>query len=250
MRGVATLAVVVAGLAFVGGADAVSPSFTAARLSSADVRRMVGTSWHRGCPVALADLRLVTATYWGFDKRAHTGRIVVHRDVAADVLAVLRRLYAARFPIRRMVPVDAYGGSDYRSIEADNTSAFNCRYVDGTTRWSEHAYGRAIDLNPIENPYVTSSGTTSHPASRRYPASRAVSPRHGGRGRRGRPRVRRRRLGLGRPLVGRTRLPALLGERSLSAKRSGRPGSNRRHSAWKADALPTELHPHGSSVAP
>ena len=168
MRGVATLAVVVAGLAFVGGADAVSPSFTAARLSSADVRRMVGTSWHRGCPVALADLRLVTATYWGFDKRAHTGRIVVHRDVAADVLAVLRRLYAARFAIRRMVPVDAYGGSDYRSIEADNTSAFNCRYVDGTTRWSEHAYGRAIDLNPIENPYVTSSGTTSHPASRRY----------------------------------------------------------------------------------
>ena len=168
MRGVATLAVVVAGLAFVGGADAVSPSFTAARLSSADVRRMVGTSWHRGCPVALADLRLVTATYWGFDKRAHTGRIVVHRDVAADVLAVLGRLYAARFPIRRMVPVDAYGGSDFRSIEADNTSAFNCRYVDGTTRWSEHAYGRAIDLNPIENPYVTSSGTTSHPASRRY----------------------------------------------------------------------------------
>jgi len=168
MRRVATLAVVVAGLAVVGGADAVSPSFTAARLSSADVRRMVGTSWHRGCPVALAELRLVTATYWGFDKRAHTGRIVVHRDVAADVLAVLRRLYAARFPIRRMVPVDAYGGSDYRSIEADNTSAFNCRYVDGTTRWSEHAYGRAIDLNPIENPYVTSSGTTSHPASRRY----------------------------------------------------------------------------------
>ena len=250
MRGVATLAVVVAGLAFVGGADAVSPSFTAARLSSADVRRMVGTSWHRGCPVALADLRLVTATYWGFDKRAHTGRIVVHRDVAADVLAVLRRLYAARFPIRRMVPVDAYGGSDYRSIEADNTSAFNCRYVDGTTRWSEHAYGRAIDLNPIENPYVTASGTTSHPASRRLSPARAVSPRHGGRGRRGRPRVRRRRLGLGRPLVGRTRLPALLGERSLSAKRSGRPGSNRRHSAWKADALPTELHPHGSSVAP
>ena len=125
---------------------------------------MVGTSWHRGCPVGLADLRLVTATYWGFDGRAHTGRIVVHRDVAADVLAVLRRLYAARFPIRRMVPVDAYGGSDFRSIEADNTSAFNCRYVDGTTRWSEHAYGRAIDLNPIENPYVTSA---ARPRTRR-----------------------------------------------------------------------------------
>jgi hypothetical protein len=153
---------------FVGGADAVSPTFTSTRLSRADVVRMTGTSWHRGCPVGLSDLRMVTATYVGFDRRAHTGRIVVHRDVASEVVAVLRRLYAARFPIRRMVPVDVYGGSDFRSIEADNTSAFNCRYVDGTSRWSEHAYGRAIDLNPIENPYVTSAGTTSHRASRSY----------------------------------------------------------------------------------
>jgi D-alanyl-D-alanine carboxypeptidase len=129
---------------------------------------MTGVSWRPGCPVPLADLRLVRASHWGFDGRVHTGRLVVHRDVAPEVLSVLRRLHAARFPIRRMVPVDAYGASDFRSIEADNTSAFNCRYVDGTTRWSEHAYGRAIDLNPIENPYVTSSGTTSHRASRPY----------------------------------------------------------------------------------
>jgi D-alanyl-D-alanine carboxypeptidase len=129
---------------------------------------MTGRSWHRGCPVGLQDLRLVRARYWGFDGRVHEGRLVVHRDVAHDVVDVLRRLYAARFPIRQMVPVDAYGASDYRSIEADNTSAFNCRVVDGTTHWSEHAYGRAIDLNPIENPYVTASGTTSHAASRPY----------------------------------------------------------------------------------
>ena len=129
---------------------------------------MTGVSWRPGCPVPLRDLRVVTASYRGFDGRTRIGRIVVHRDVAADVLTVFRRLYTARFPIRRMVPVDAYGGSDFRSIEADNTSAFNCRYVDGTTRWSEHAYGRAIDLNPIENPYVTSSGTTSHRASLPY----------------------------------------------------------------------------------
>jgi D-alanyl-D-alanine carboxypeptidase len=129
---------------------------------------MTGRSWHRGCPVALSGLSLVRARHWGFDGRVHTGRLVVARDVAQPVLDVLRRLYAARFPIRRMVPVDAYGASDFRSIEADNTSAFNCRFVDGTTRWSEHSYGRAIDLNPIENPYVTGAGTTSHPASRRY----------------------------------------------------------------------------------
>ena len=129
---------------------------------------MTGVSWRPGCPVGLDDLRLVRARHWGFDGRVHTGRIVVHRDVAREVATVLGRLYAERFPIRRMVPVDAYGASDFRSIEAGNTSAFNCRYVDGTTRWSEHAYGRAIDLNPIENPYVTSSGTTSHRASRSY----------------------------------------------------------------------------------
>jgi hypothetical protein len=129
---------------------------------------MTGLSWNPGCPVGLSELRLVRARHWGFDGRARTGRIVVHRDVAEDVLTVFRRLYAARFPIRRMVPVDAYGASDFRSIEADNTSAFNCRVVDGTSRWSEHAYGRAIDLNPIENPYVTSRGTTSHRRSRAF----------------------------------------------------------------------------------
>lgn len=129
---------------------------------------MTGVSWRPGCPVGLDELRLVRASHWGFDGRVRTGRIVVHHDVARDVATVLRRLYAGRFPIRRMVPVDAYGASDFRSIEADNTSAFNCRPVEGTTRWSEHAYGRAIDLNPIENPYVSSDGTSSHRASAPY----------------------------------------------------------------------------------
>jgi hypothetical protein len=116
---------------------------------------------------AARDLRLLTLSYRRFDGRVRTGRSIVHEDVARDLLGVFRKLYAARFPIRRMVPVDAYGGSDFRSIEADNTSAFNCRYVEGTSRWSEHAYGRAIDVNPIENPYVE-GGRTSHRASIPY----------------------------------------------------------------------------------
>ena len=126
------------------------------------------SSWHRGCPVSLDRLRLVTVTHWGFDREVHTGKLVVNEDAAADVVAAMRTLFEARFPIRRMRLVDAYGASDFRSIEADNTSAFNCRYVDGTTRWSEHAYGRAIDVNPIENPYVSSDGSVSHDASRPY----------------------------------------------------------------------------------
>ena len=129
--------------------------------------RMTGVSWRPGCPVPLRDLRIIHARHWGFDRKPHTGVLVVHDDVAQPMVTVLRRLYDAGFRIRRMRLVDAYGASDFRSIEADNTSAFNCRTVEGTSRWSEHAYGRAIDVNPIENPYV-SGGQTSHPASVPY----------------------------------------------------------------------------------
>lgn len=130
--------------------------------------QMTGVSWHAGCPVPLFHLRLLTLTYLGFDGRDHTGKLVVHRDAAAQLVSVFRRLYEARFPVRRMQLVDRYGGDDFRSIEADNTSAFNCRPVAGSSRWSEHAYGRAIDVNPIENPYVTSGGSVAHPASGPY----------------------------------------------------------------------------------
>jgi len=126
--------------------------------------RMDGVSWHSGCPVGFADLRLLTVTHWGFDGRVHRGRLVVHHDAAREVLGAMRTLYLQRFPIRRMRLVDAYGGDDHRSMAADNTSAFNCRLVAGTSRWSEHAYGRAIDLNPVENPYVTAGGHVSPPA--------------------------------------------------------------------------------------
>jgi hypothetical protein len=152
-----------------GSADTATSKFrgTVELISPAQAEQMNGVSWRKGCPVSLRDLRLLTVQHWGFDGKVRTGRLIVHEDVSRHLVDVFRELYAAHFPIRRMVPVDAYGGSDFRSIEADNTSAFNCRYVDGATRWSEHAYGRAIDVNPIENPYV-SGGRTSHAASRPY----------------------------------------------------------------------------------
>jgi hypothetical protein len=128
---------------------------------------MDGRSWHSGCPVPISGLRLVRASHWGFDGRVHTGLLVVNADSTTSIVSVLRRLYAARFPIRRMRLVDDYGGDDFASIEADNTSAFNCRAATGSSNWSEHAYGHAIDVNPIENPYV-SGGETSHKASVPY----------------------------------------------------------------------------------
>ena len=149
---------------------------TISRIDAAQAKRMTGVSWRPGCPVHLRDLRLLRLTHRRFDGKVVTGRLIVHADVARELVSVFRRLYAAGFPIRRMVPVDAYGASDFRSIEADNTSAFNCRYVEGTTRWSEHAYGRAIDLNPIENPYV-SGGRTSHPGERPVPRPHAGAAR-------------------------------------------------------------------------
>jgi len=126
-------------------------------------------SYRSGCPVAPAQLRLVRVSYRGFDGRAHVGALVVHRRVARDVVRVFRRLYAVGFPIRRMTPVSAYHGSDDASMAADNTSAFNCRRAVGsaTGGWSAHAYGTAIDVNPVENPYVL-GGRVLPPAGRSY----------------------------------------------------------------------------------
>ncbi|HUH15292.1 MAG TPA: M15 family metallopeptidase [Gaiellaceae bacterium] len=124
-------------------------------------------SYRVGCPVPPAGLRTVRVSYWDFAGRAREGRIVVARAEAANVVTVFRELWAARFPIRKLEPVSAYRGSDDRSMAADNTSGFNCRFVGGTKRWSMHAYGLAIDVNPVENPYVRGS-TVSPPAGRAY----------------------------------------------------------------------------------
>jgi hypothetical protein len=122
-------------------------------------------SWRPGCPVPLEDLRLLTLTYWGFDGAPHTGEMVVHRDVAGSVTRVFGALFDERFPIQRMRLVDAYGGDDDRSMAANNTSGFNCRWATGHAGvWSEHSYGRAIDINPVQNPYISGSGEVAPPA--------------------------------------------------------------------------------------
>jgi hypothetical protein len=135
--------------------------FTIQRLPDGIRSWMNGVSWRPGCPVRLRKLRLVTLRYWGFDREAHMGRMVVHADVAVKVARIFRRLYGVRFPIRRMRLVDRYGADDRTSMEHDNTSAFNCRWRAGQPGvWSQHAYGRAIDVNPVENPYVWSGGVS------------------------------------------------------------------------------------------
>ncbi|WP_103561157.1 M15 family metallopeptidase [Actinomadura rubteroloni] len=138
-----------------------SPGFRASvhRVSAADLPH----SWHKGCPVAPSGLRRIDMTYWGMDDRTHdNGQLVVNAKVADDLVKVFRKLYDNRYPIRRMELVDVYKGSDFDSIEADNTSAFNCRNATGSGSWSQHAYGLAVDINTCENPYVTAGGEVAH----------------------------------------------------------------------------------------
>jgi poly-gamma-glutamate synthesis protein (capsule biosynthesis protein) len=125
------------------------------------------SSHHAGCPVPWRGLRYLQLSYLGFDGRTHTGELVVGAAYARAVVGVFRTLYDARWPIRRMRLVDDFGGDDDRSMAADNTSGFNCRRVDGSRRWSDHAFGAAIDLDPVENPYVTGS-SVAPPGSRRF----------------------------------------------------------------------------------
>jgi hypothetical protein len=144
---------------------------------TADVAaRMVGVSWRAGCPVPLDGLRYLRIGYWGFDGGAHVGELVVNADAVDAMRSAFGQLFASGFPIRRMQLVDDYGGDDDTSIDADNTSAFNCRSATGSSSWSQHAYGRAIDVNPIENPYVYADGTTTHPASEPYLDRSTIRP--------------------------------------------------------------------------
>ena len=144
-----------------------APATTAPQRFQSQIKRVTAAdlphSWRRGCPVAPSGLRMIEMTYWGMDDRPHTGgRLVVNAHVANDLATVFRKLFNMRYPINRMEPVDKYKGSDFDSIEANNTSAFNCRKATGSSSFSQHAYGLAVDINPCENPYVSADGTVAH----------------------------------------------------------------------------------------
>lgn len=128
--------------------------FAAVPLPESVRAEMTGVSWREGCPVSLDDLALLTVTHMGFDRKPQVGELVVHKDVADEVLTIFRSLYVRRYPIEKIRRIEAYGGDDMTSMRDDNTSAFNCRVIAGTNRLSRHAYGLAIDINPLYNPYV------------------------------------------------------------------------------------------------
>jgi hypothetical protein len=170
---------------FPGAPPAVGPgaNATVSRIPDSVWNRMVGYSWTSGCPVGRTSLRLVQVNYWGFDGIRHRGSLVVASAISSRAAAAFTTLYSVHFRIRVMRPMDSTwghnpkgpGADDYAAMRADNTSAFNCRYVGGEESrkvWSNHAYGRAIDINDFENPYVASNGTV-------YPSSYFLHRRTG-----------------------------------------------------------------------
>ena len=131
--------------------------------------------YHTGCPVTFGQLRILTVTHWDWRGVSTTGQLIVNRAAAVPLAGVFRKLYALHFRIRHMRLADAYGPKRRRPLDRDITDSFECRQAvpspcpggSGTGSWSEHAYGLAVDLNPIENPYV-GCGRTREPASAPY----------------------------------------------------------------------------------
>jgi hypothetical protein len=112
--------------------------------------------WHDGCPVDLNRLRLVKFSYYDFDSiEHHDGELVVLDIVAESVINILKEIYTSKYPIAKARTIENYDGNDDKSMADNNTSSFNCRAITGGGGFSIHSYGLAIDINPIQNPYLS-----------------------------------------------------------------------------------------------
>lgn len=134
--------------------------FYAEKISDEVFSRMDGVSFGEGCVVSRNDLRYVRVLHTGFDGQTHIGELVCNKALADEFVSIFKELYEKSYPIEKMLLVDEYDGDDEKSMEDNNTSCFNFRSVPGSDHLSQHAYGRAIDVNPLYNPYVTSDGYT------------------------------------------------------------------------------------------
>jgi D-alanyl-D-alanine carboxypeptidase len=152
---------------------ALPPFHSAIQPLTPSQRTDLSAFWHSGCPVPLSRLRVLTVSHWDFDGHRRLGQLVVNRTAAAPLAKVFRQLYRLRFPIRHMQFTDAYGSASEQPSDGDISGSFECRRAvpspcgTGTGHWSQHAYGLAVDLNPIENPY-TGCGRTRERASLPY----------------------------------------------------------------------------------
>jgi hypothetical protein len=123
-------------------------------------QRMKGISFPEHCTTKREELRLLRLLHRGFDGLIHIGELVCHQCVAEDLRSIFRELYRQNYPIEKILLIDCYGGDDEKSMADNNSSCFNFRTVAGKTELSNHATGRAVDINPLYNPYITDKGFT------------------------------------------------------------------------------------------
>lgn len=158
-------------------ASAMDSAFGVYEIPAPVEARMRDKSYPRGCPIAMSALRYLIIPHYDGHGYVRLGEMVCHRDVAADIIAIFRELYAERYPIERMVLIDDYDADDERSMAANNTSCFCYRNVAGSRSRSRHSYGKAVDINPLYNPFVRrgQSGQIITPADGRRWADRSRS---------------------------------------------------------------------------
>ena len=123
-------------------------------LSNAVFARMQGKSWPKGCTINRHDLRLLTLTYCDFNGDTQQGELICNKAIAEDLVSIFQELYRQRYPIGRIQLIDDYDADDERSMQANNTSCFCYRVINGSKKLSAHARGLAVDLNPLYNPCV------------------------------------------------------------------------------------------------
>lgn len=151
--------------------------FTVCEIDSTLFSRIYGLSFAEECTTPRDDLRYIRILHHDGNSNIRIGEMICHKTIAADLIEIFRSLYEARYPIERMVLIDDYGADDQRSMTANNSSAFNFRFISGTRKLSNHSRGLAVDINPLYNPYVRKKpgGRISvEPASARRFADRSA----------------------------------------------------------------------------
>ncbi|OPX26957.1 MAG: hypothetical protein B1H07_02965 [Campylobacteraceae bacterium 4484_166] len=125
-------------------------------------------SYKTNCPVSYKDLKIVVVDYLDFDNNIKKGSLIVHKKISKKVQMIFDELLKIGYNIERIEPIYNYQADDYISIKHNNSSAFNCRKIATTNKWSNHAYGLAIDINPLQNPFVSKDGKVTHKGSVNY----------------------------------------------------------------------------------
>ena len=124
-------------------------------LSEARIKSLIENNvWTKACPVSYSELTCLDIAFINFEGCSQIGQLFVATKVAEQVSLIFQQLYNQRFPMHKIQPMDVYNGNDIASMQANNTSAFNGRKIMNTDRWSSHAYGVAIDINPVQNPFM------------------------------------------------------------------------------------------------